>query len=44
MENLIVTLTTFSTEGILPNIFSFLAPFADLAGNVKTLIGLLPKK
>ena len=43
MMDFLVTTTSFSTDGVLPNIFAFLEPFAKLAGNVKDLIGLLPK-
>ncbi|MFD2456353.1 hypothetical protein ACFSSC_08955 [Corynebacterium mendelii] len=42
MYDFVVTVTSFSVDGPLPNIFDFLAPFASLAGNVQKLIGLLP--
>ncbi|AZA12734.1 PorA family porin [Corynebacterium choanae] len=43
MLDFLNTVTGFSTDGILPNVFDFLKPFAKLAGNVKDLLGLMPK-
>ncbi|MCX7445438.1 hypothetical protein [Corynebacterium pygosceleis] len=42
MESFSNTLTSFSTDGgVLKMIFDFLAPFADVASGVKSLLGLV---